>query len=74
MNRIIAFFCLLVCGFVGSATAEEIPEEFPRLHLNVFAGAMSNSSKLTRGHFGAGGEFRISKRFSLGACPRISIL
>jgi hypothetical protein len=65
MKRIIAFFCLLFCGFVESAIAEEIPEEFSRLYLYPFAGIMLNPNRLMRGHYGAGGEFRISKNISL---------
>jgi hypothetical protein len=67
MKRIIAFLCLLVCNFVGSATAEKVSEEFPPpFYLYVYGGAMSNTGRQTPFHLGGGGEFRISKHFSLG--------
>jgi hypothetical protein len=70
MNRIILFVCILVCGFMGSAiaqemTAKETPEELPRFYFNAFAGAWSNPIGPTSGHYGGGGEFRI-KNFLLG--------
>jgi len=39
MIRIMAFFCLLVCGFIGSTTAEEIPG----VHLYFFRRRYINS-------------------------------
>jgi hypothetical protein len=63
MNRIIAFFCLLVCGFVGSATSEEIPG----VHLYFAAGVTSTPGSLTRypPTPAEGLEFRMNKHFSL---------